>query len=209
VFAIGLNYAAHADETQRTVPDVPMVFTKFASSIAGAHDDVVLPRDTVDYEAELVVVIGQVTRHVAPGAAWAHVAGLTVGQDLSERELQTRPPAPQQYCLAKSFPGFAPIGPVLVTPGSLSDPDDLEIVCELNGQLVQRARTAQMIFSVADLVAYLSTIVTLLPGDLIFTGTPSGIGWSRTPRLCLSPGDELTTTIEGIGTMSQRMFGHG
>src|SRR5206468_253459 len=140
-------------------------------------------------------------QQVSPGAAWSHVAGLTVGQDISERELQVLPPAPQQFSLAKSFPAFAPIGPVLVTPDEFADPDDLEIGCSAGGEQLQKARTSDMVFNVSELVAYLSSVLTLFPGDLIFTGTPAGVGFARQPQRFLRVGEELITTIEGIGEL--------
>ncbi|MGE0218779.1 fumarylacetoacetate hydrolase family protein [Mycolicibacterium sp.] len=204
LFAIGLNYREHAAETGIALPDTPMVFTKFATSITGPYATVVMPTDTVDWEAELVVVIGRRAEAVTRDQAWDHVAGLTIGQDLSERTLQVKPPAPQQFSLAKSFPGFAPIGPVLVTPDEFESPDDLAIGCRIGDEVVQSSRTGDLIFGVPALVEYLSSITTLLPGDVIFTGTPSGIGMARTPQRYLRDGDELTTWIDGIGTMTQR-----
>lgn len=201
VFAIGLNYREHAAEGGIDLPDTPMVFTKFASSIAGPYDEIVVPPGAVDYEAELVVVIGREARRVPAADAWDHVAGLTVGQDLSERILQTKPPVPQQFSLGKSFPGFGPIGPELVTPDELPDRDDLEIGCLLNGEQLQKARTRDLIFDVATLVEYLSGILPLHPGDMIFTGTPSGVGFVRDPQKLIHPGDELVTYIEGLGAM--------
>jgi 2,4-diketo-3-deoxy-L-fuconate hydrolase len=201
IFAIGLNYRGHAVETGLDIPDAPMVFTKFASSITGPYEAVALPTESVDFEAELVVVIGATARRVARADAWRHVAGLTVGQDISERELLVRPLAPQQFSLAKSFPNFAPIGPVLVTPDEFDDPDDLEIGCAVGGEHLQKARTSDLIFSVSTLVEYLSAVLTLLPGDLIFTGTPAGVGFARRPQRYLRAGEELVTTIEGIGEL--------
>jgi 2,4-diketo-3-deoxy-L-fuconate hydrolase len=207
LFAIGLNYREHATESGLDLPDTPMVFTKFASSITGPTGRIPLPTVTVDWEAELVVVIGRQARDVSESQAWEYVAGLTVGQDISERTLQIKPPAPQQFSLAKSFPGFAPLGPALVTPDELPNPDDLEIGCLLDSEQVQKSRTGDLIFGVAELVAYLSSAVTLLPGDAIFTGTPSGIGFAMTPQRFLREGSELTTYIAGIGTMRHTFIG--
>ena len=204
VFAIGLNYLDHAEESAMDVPaDGMVVFTKFPSSIAGARDDIEVPPGSVDFEAELVVVIGQRAHRVQVEDAWSHVAGLTIGQDISERELQLRPPTPQ-FNLGKSFPGFSPMGPQLVTPEEFDDPDDLQIGCTLNGVEMQHSRTKLMIYPVAEIVSRLSATVPLLPGDVIFTGTPSGIGWARDPKVLLQPGDELVTTIEHIGSMRNR-----
>jgi 2-keto-4-pentenoate hydratase/2-oxohepta-3-ene-1,7-dioic acid hydratase in catechol pathway len=202
VFAIGLNYRDHAAEGGVEVPEMPMVFTKFPSSITGPYTDVRLPAETVDWEAELVVVIGRYAQSVRSDDAWDYVAGLTVGQDLSERTLQRKP----QLCLAKSFPGFSPLGPALVTPDEFDDPSDLEIGCLLDGEQMQKARTSDLIFGVPELVAYLSSIVPLWPGDVIFTGTPSGVGAVRKPPRFLRDGNELTTYIEGIGTMRHQLL---
>ncbi|AWW42192.1 fumarylacetoacetate hydrolase family protein [Streptomyces cadmiisoli] len=201
VFAIGLNYREHAREGGAEIPSTPMVFTKFPSAITGPTDSVVLPSQYVDFEAELVVVIGKPAEGVGAHEAWHYVAGLTLGQDLSERAVQTAPPKPQQYSLAKSYRGFAPVGPVLATPDEFANPDDVEISCHLNGVEMQRARTSDLIFDVPHLVEYLSSIVTLLPGDLVFTGTPSGIGWVRDPRVVLRPDDVLVTSGDRIGSM--------
>lgn len=204
VFAIGLNYLDHAEEAAMDVPtDGMVVFTKFPSSVTGPCADIEVPPGSVDFEAELVVVIGRRAHRVAAEDAWKYVAGLTVGQDISERELQLRPPSPQ-FSLGKSFPGFSPMGPALVTPEEFDNPDDLEIGCTLNGVEMQRSRTKLMIFPVAEIVARLSATLPLLPGDIIFTGTPSGIGWAREPKVLLKPGDELITTIENIGAMRNR-----
>nr|WP_211177294.1 fumarylacetoacetate hydrolase family protein [Pseudonocardia acidicola] len=201
VFAIGLNYREHAEEAGLDLPERPMVFTKFPASVTGPYDDITLPPGSVDFEVELVAVIGRRAEHVRVDEAWQHVAGLTVGQDLSERELQTAGPDPAQFNMGKSFAGFAPIGPCLVTPDEFRDPDDLELGCLLTGTQMQKARTGDMIFSIPQIIAFLSSVLPLLPGDLIFTGTPSGIGWAREPKRLLGPADELVTYVEGIGEM--------
>ncbi|MGD9997130.1 MAG: fumarylacetoacetate hydrolase family protein [Ilumatobacteraceae bacterium] len=203
VFAIGLNYAAHAAESGMPVPEFPTTFTKFPTCLTGASAVVDLPSASVDYEVELVVVIGRRAHRVDAGSAWGHVAGLAVGQDLSERVVQMRPPAPQ-FSLGKSFPGFGPVGPWLVTPDELADPDDLAIACRLNGELVQASRTSDLIFSVGEIIERVSHITPMLPGDLIFTGTPSGVGVSRDPQRFLRPSDVLESTIEGVGTIVTR-----
>ena len=204
IFAIGLNYKDHAAESGLELPDSPMVFTKFPAAIAGPYDTIELPPGSVDFEIELVAVIGRRAHRVSEADGWDYVAGLTVGQDLSERDLQLQPPAPQQYNLAKSFTGFAPIGPWLVTPDELPDRDNIEVGCLLNGEQMQKAHSGELIFPIPTLVAYLSGILPLLPGDLIFTGTPSGIGWGRSPQRFLQPGDELLSYAEGIGSMHHR-----
>jgi 2-keto-4-pentenoate hydratase/2-oxohepta-3-ene-1,7-dioic acid hydratase in catechol pathway len=203
IFAIGLNYADHARESRLDVPAVPPVFTKFASSLTGPRGDIVLPAGHVDWEVELVVVIGRRGHRVRRADGWDHVAGLSVGQDISERVLQLAG-APPQFSLGKSYPGFAPIGPVLVTPDELADCDDLELGCSVNGEQVQKGRTAQMVFSVPELVARLSAVTPLLPGDVIFTGTPAGVGLGRSPQRFLAAGDELRSYVRGIGEMHHR-----
>jgi 2-keto-4-pentenoate hydratase/2-oxohepta-3-ene-1,7-dioic acid hydratase in catechol pathway len=190
----------HADESGFSAPTDPMVFTKFLSSFTGPAGNIVLPPGNVDWEVELVAVIGRTGANVSEDRAWSHVAGLTIGQDLSERASQMSGPAPQ-FSLAKSFPGFTPMGPAVVTVDELADPDDLAIECSINGEIVQSARTSQMIFSVPELVARLSRVVTLLPGDLLFTGTPPGVGMGRRPQRFLEAGDVVESRIEGLGRM--------
>jgi 2-keto-4-pentenoate hydratase/2-oxohepta-3-ene-1,7-dioic acid hydratase in catechol pathway len=206
VFAVALNYRDHAAESGFKPPDNPLFFTKFVSAFSGPVTEVGLPDGKVDWETELVAVIGRVARRVGRADGWAHVAGVTVGQDLSERVLQRAGPAPQ-YSLGKSHAGFAPQGPFLVTPDQLADPDDLAIGCEVNGTAMQLARTSDMIFPVPALVSYLSHVVTLLPGDVIFTGTPPGVGMGRDPQVFLQPGDRLVSHIEGIGELRQSFVG--
>jgi 2-keto-4-pentenoate hydratase/2-oxohepta-3-ene-1,7-dioic acid hydratase in catechol pathway len=205
VFAIGLNYRDHAAESGFDVPEgLPPVFTKFATSITGPVTDVTLPPGGhTDWEVELVAVIGRYSRDVAEADAWDHVAGLMVGQDVSERITQLAGPAPQ-FSLGKSFPGFAPTGPWVVTPDAFDDPDDLELTSAINGEEVQKGRTRDLIFPVPLLVARLSAVLPLLPGDLVFTGTPGGVGLGRDPQRWLAPGDELVSQIEGIGELRQR-----
>jgi 2,4-didehydro-3-deoxy-L-rhamnonate hydrolase len=200
VFGIGLNYRDHAAESGVGVPAAPAVFTKFRTCLTGPYDAVPLPSTNVDWEVELVVVIGRRAEHVAEEHAWSYVAGVTVGQDLSERSVQLAGPVPQ-FSLGKSFPGFGPIGPAIVTPDELADPDDLELACFLDDEVLQKGRTRDMVFSVPELVARLSAICPLLPGDLIFTGTPPGVGMARTPPRFLSAGTTLVSTIEGVGEL--------
>lgn len=203
VFAVALNYADHAEESRTSTPPVPQIFTKFDSAIGAPNADLVLPTEFVDWEVELVVVVGRPARAVAAADGWDHVAGLTIGQDYSERRMQLDGEYPQ-FSLAKSFPGFAPVGPVVVTPDEFPDPDDLAIECRLQGELVQSARTSQMVHPVPRLIEWISGICALHPGDLIFTGTPAGVGWARAPQRYLKPGDEIVSTIESIGTIRQR-----
>ena len=202
VFGVGLNYRLHVAEGARDVPEEKAVFTKFPSCIAGPTSEIPVGSETVDWEVELVVALGRAARRVPVERAWDHVAGLMVGQDISDRAVQRRPPA--QWSLAKSFSGFGPTGPFLVTVDDVPDRDDLELGCSVNGEEVQKARTSDLIFPVPELVSRLSHIVTLWPGDLIFTGTPSGVGYARTPPRFLHAGDVLTSYIEGIGELRNR-----
>lgn len=204
VFAIGVNYRDHAAEAGLELPEQPMVFTKFPAAVTGPYAEIVLPSNNVDYEVELVAVVGKRARNVPESEAWSHIAGITVGQDLSERAVQLSGPPPQQYNIGKSFEGFAPIGPALVTPDEFDDPNDIEVGCLLAGVQMQKSRTSEFVFTIAQLVTYLSGILPLLPGDLIFTGTPSGIGWVRDPRRTIQPGEELVTYAGGVGEMRNR-----
>jgi 2,4-didehydro-3-deoxy-L-rhamnonate hydrolase len=205
-FGIGLNYQDHVRESGFDVPEHPSVFTKFPSCITGPYGDIVLPPGGhTDWEVELVVVIGAAARQVAEADAWSHVAGVTVGQDISERvtQLAGKPP---QFSMGKSFPRFGPTGPWLVTIDELADPDDLELGCAINGEDVQKSRTSYLIISVPQLIAKMSAVLPLLPGDIIFTGTPAGVGLGRDPQRWLAPGDELVSYIEGIGEMRHRFI---
>lgn len=202
VFAVGLNYQAHADESGFKAPEAPVIFTKFVSSISGPNTTVVLPRGRVDWEVELVVAIGRGGRNIPVDTALDHVAGVTIGQDISERERQHSGPAPQ-FSLAKSHAGFSPVGPELVTLDEVGDLADLGIGARINDETVQHGNTSQLIFSVPELIAHLSDVVELYPGDLIFTGTPAGVGAGRVPPRYLAPGEILTSWIEGLGEMQQ------
>jgi 2-keto-4-pentenoate hydratase/2-oxohepta-3-ene-1,7-dioic acid hydratase in catechol pathway len=204
VFAIALNYRPHAAEAGFVAPDAPLVFTKFPSSVAGPVSTVELPPGNVDWEVEVVAVIGRGGHRIAREHAWDAVAGLTCGQDLSERVGQLRG-TPPQFSLAKSYPGFGPIGPVAVTADEFPDRDDLGFQSTLlpDGEMLQRGRTADMIFPVDDLVARLSAVCPLLPGDLIFTGTPAGVGNRRTPPRFLQPGETLVSRLDGVGEIRQ------
>jgi 2-keto-4-pentenoate hydratase/2-oxohepta-3-ene-1,7-dioic acid hydratase in catechol pathway len=204
VFGIGLNYRDHAAESGFDVPVQPSVFTKFPSCIAGPYQDIGLPPNGhTDWEVELVAIIGIRAYQVSESNSWNHVAGLAVGQDLSERITQLTG-SPPQFSLGKSFPGFGPIGPWLVTPDEFVNPDDLEIGCAVNGEIVQRARTSDLIFSIPRLISVLSSTLPLLPGDVIFTGTPAGVGLGRRPQRWLAPGDELVSHAEGVGELRHR-----
>jgi 2-keto-4-pentenoate hydratase/2-oxohepta-3-ene-1,7-dioic acid hydratase in catechol pathway len=200
-FAVGLNYRTHAAESGMDLPVQPLVFTKFPSCIVGPDACVELRSEAADWEVELVVVIGKQGRDIAAVDAWSHVVGVTVGQDISDRTLQfaAKPP---HFDLGKSRDGYGPIGPLLVSVDSLSNPDDLALTCDVNGERKQSDRTSNLIFTVPDLIAYLSGIMTLAVGDIIFTGTPSGVGAAS--GTFLKPGDEIVSTIAGVGTLLTR-----
>lgn len=198
VFGIGLNYKSHAAESNMELPPAPLTFTKFPSCLAGPTADIELSGDTVDWEVEIVVVIGKGGRHVPRSAAWSHVAGLTLGQDVSDRKVQTTG-KPPQFSLGKSFDGYGPIGPAVVSVDSFPDPDDIGLWCDVSGERMQESRTSNLIFTIPVLVEYLSSICTLVPGDLIFTGTPDGVGMAR-GRL-LKTGDVIDSGAEVIGEL--------
>lgn len=200
-FGIGLNYRNHAEEGGMPIPETPLTFAKFGSCICGPQDDVILRSDYVDYEAELVAVIGRKAKSVPADQAWDYVAGLCVGQDISDRPVQFAA-APPQFNLGKSFDTFGPMGPVLVSPDELEDRNRLELICEVNGEVRQEDNTNDLIFDVPTLVAYLSEMLTLVPGDVIFTGTPGGVGVFQ--NKLLKDGDVIRTTISGLGTIENR-----
>jgi len=206
VFGVGLNYRDHAEEAGLEVPDAPLIFTKFPSCLTGPCGDVRLSSNRVDWEVELVVVIGRETSDVTEADAMEHVAGYTVGQDVSDRRLQFAG-KPPQFSLGKSLPTYGPLGPAIVTLDEIPDPDDLALRCVVSGEVMQNGRTRDMIFPVRALVSYLSRHCRLEAGDLIFTGTPAGIGSVRTPRRYLAPGDLVVSEIEGLGTLSNRCVG--
>jgi 2-keto-4-pentenoate hydratase/2-oxohepta-3-ene-1,7-dioic acid hydratase in catechol pathway len=201
VFGIGLNYLDHAAEGSMEVPNNPLVFTKFPSCLAGPDANVEMRSDYCDYEGELVVVIGRGGRDIPAEAAWDHVLGVTVGQDISDRKVQfaAKPP---HFDLGKSFDTFGPMGPALVSVDEIGDPAELRIVTRVNGRERQNDVVANMVFDVPTLIAYLSQITTLTTGDVIFTGTPAGVGAVR--REYLHDGDVIETTIDGIGTLTNR-----
>ncbi|MFD9665077.1 fumarylacetoacetate hydrolase family protein [Rhodococcus sp. NPDC059968] len=208
VFGVGFNYAAHVTEaaahisTSAGPPPLPLIFTKFPSPITGPTDDIELPNETGDYEVELVVVIGTRADRLRVENAWSHVAGLAVGQDISSRGVQFL--GPEQHTVGKSFRAFAPIGPYLVTPDELADPTNLMMSCWINGDLRQKSTTSEMIYNVAELVALLSAVTPLESGDLIFTGTPEGVGGLENPPRYLVAGDLIISEIEGLGRMENR-----
>jgi 2-keto-4-pentenoate hydratase/2-oxohepta-3-ene-1,7-dioic acid hydratase in catechol pathway len=183
------------------LPPTPLTFTKFPSCLVGPTDDVVLSGDVVDWEVELVVVIGRGGRHISREAAWSHVAGITLGQDISDRAVQMggKPP---QFSLGKSFDTYGPIGPVMVSVDAFVNPDDIGLWCDVSGERMQEARSSDLIFDIPHLVSYLSSICTLESGDLIFTGTPDGVGMAR-GRL-LKDGDVIDSGAEVIGSLRNR-----
>jgi len=197
VFGIGLNYRKHAEETNSAIPTTPLTFTKFTSSIGGPNADVPVEHPMVDWEVELVVVIADGGRNISEADAWNHVAGVCVGQDISDRALQLAT-APPQFNLGKSRQNYSPFGPWLVDALDLPNRDRLELVCTLNGEEVQREFTDDLIFNVPQIISYLSGIVQLLPGDVIYSGTPGGVGVARKPPVFLKKGDVIESTLTGL-----------
>ncbi|MBA2880541.1 2-keto-4-pentenoate hydratase/2-oxohepta-3-ene-1,7-dioic acid hydratase in catechol pathway [Desulfosalsimonas propionicica] len=205
IICIGLNYREHAKETGLELPRYPVMFMKNPAAATGHGQPVVLPESCrkkaqTDYEAELAVIIGRPAKNVGPGDALSYVKGYTIGNDISARSWQKHAGG-GQWVRGKSFDTFCPLGPVMVTPDELPDPDSLGISCRVNGQTMQQSNTSDMIFAVSELIAYLSEDTTLLPDTVILTGTPSGVGFTRKPPVFLSPGDRLETEIDKIGTL--------
>lgn len=204
IVCVGVNYADHIAEMGREPPEFPTVFAKFTDALVGAHDDIVLPAASraVDWEVELAVVIGRPVRHADAGTAATAIAGFTVANDVSMRDWQNRT---QQWLQGKTFEHATPVGPWLVTPDEVGGPaPDLELRCEVDGVERQRSRTSQLVFGPAAIVSYVSTVVTLRPGDLVLTGTPGGVGFAMDPPVFLEPGQVVRTTIEGIGELVNR-----
>jgi 2-keto-4-pentenoate hydratase/2-oxohepta-3-ene-1,7-dioic acid hydratase in catechol pathway len=201
IVCVGLNYRDHAAEAGLELPKAPLLFAKWANTLIGDGDAIVLPPEStqVDYEAELGVVIGTTAKRVSEGEALDHVAGYICVNDVSARDLQF---ADKQWTRGKSPDTFCPVGPRLVPREEIADPQALAIRCTVNGEALQDSSTAQMIFSVAEIIAYTSTIITLEPGDLIATGTPAGVGIFRDPKVLLADGDEVSVVIEGVGTLT-------
>jgi acylpyruvate hydrolase len=200
IICVGLNYRDHAKETGKAVPAEPVLFSKFANSVVGPGADVVVPpeADEIDYEAELAVVVGRRASRVAAADALDHVAGYTCANDVSARSLQF---LSDQWLLGKAVDTFLPLGPFLVTADEVPDPQALGIRCLVNDELRQDSNTSQMIFGVAELVAYASRTITLEPGDLLVTGTPSGVGMAADPPRYLRPGDRMRVEIDGLGQL--------
>ncbi len=201
LFAIGLNYHDHAIESGMTVPAIPVVFFKLQSAIIGPGETIVLPTSTTqpDYEAELAFVIGKGGYRI-PAANWReHVYGYTLVNDVSARDVQF---ATSQWTMAKSFPTFCPLGPAIVTADVISDPHNLNIGLAIDEVVLQSSNTRELIFKIPELIEYLSSITPLLPGDIVSTGTPSGVGLGRTPQRWLQPGDTVTVTVDGVGSLT-------
>jgi 2-keto-4-pentenoate hydratase/2-oxohepta-3-ene-1,7-dioic acid hydratase in catechol pathway len=203
VVCIGLNYRDHAEESGQPIPGEPVCFNKFPTAVTGPGAPVPLPSvcTQIDYEAELVVVIGKTAKHVSEQDALKYVAGYMNGNDVSARDWQLNKPG-KQWLMGKTPDGFAPTGPWLVTADEVADPGQLAISLTLNGQTMQNSSTKELIFNIPQLIAYLTQIVTLKPGDLVFTGTPPGVGMARKPPVFLKPGDTMSVTIAGLGTLT-------
>jgi 2-keto-4-pentenoate hydratase/2-oxohepta-3-ene-1,7-dioic acid hydratase in catechol pathway len=203
ILCVGLNYRDHAIEGGKAIPTEPVLFAKYPNTLIASGDPIKLPRvaQKVDYEAELVIVVGKAGRHIPNDkTAFEHVGGYTCGHDVSARDWQFRGEE-KQWSIGKTFDTFAPTGPVLVTPDELGDPHKLQVQLRLNGETLQNSNTKEFIFGVPHILWFLSQVVTLEPGDLIFTGTPPGVGIARKPPILLKPGDIAEVEIEGIGTL--------
>ena len=201
IFAIGLNYRDHAAETKMALPSAPVVFFKLPTAIIGHQDAIVLPKNSrePDYEAELAFIIGKGGYRI-PAAAWReHVYGYTIINDVSARDVQR---ATSQWSLAKSFPTYCPMGPAIVTADEIADPHQLAISLSIDGETLQNSNTRELIFKLPELIEYISSITPLLPGDIVSTGTPSGVGLGRTPKRWLKPGETVTVTVEGLGSLT-------
>lgn len=199
IVCVGLNYRAHAEEAGHKIPSYPVLFAKYSRSLIGANDPILLPEtsDQVDWEVELGVVIGSEIRDATADEALDAIAGYTIVNDVSMRDWQFRTP---QYLQGKTFESSTPVGPYLVTLDELSTPDALDLSCDVDGVSMQSSNTSDLIFSVTDIISYISSIITLVPGDLIATGTPSGVGVARKPPIFLRPGTEVSCTVAGLGT---------
>lgn len=208
IFCIGLNYKGHIQETGKPTPEYPTVFAKFASSLTGPDSDVELPTHSreVDWEVELGIVIGKSAKNVSTEQAAWHIAGYTVINDVSMRDWQSRT---NQWFQGKNFEASTPVGAHLVTPDEIDDARDLRISCSIDGQIMQDGRTSDLLFGPTELVSYISQFTTLRPGDLIATGTPSGVGMAKTPKRFLQRGEVLVSEIEGIGRLTNRFVSTG
>jgi len=201
VFAIGLNYREHAIESKLALPKFPVVFFKMTTAVIGPGENIVLPKNSTqpDYEAELAFVIGKGGYRI-PASAWReHVYGYTIVNDVSARDVQL---STSQWSMAKSFPTFCPMGPAIVTIDEIADPHKLVISLSIDGEVLQNSTTSELVFRIPELVEYISSITPLLPGDVVSTGTPSGVGMGRTPQRWLKPGESVTVTVEGLGSLT-------
>jgi 2-keto-4-pentenoate hydratase/2-oxohepta-3-ene-1,7-dioic acid hydratase in catechol pathway len=197
---VGLNYRDHAIESKMEIPTVPTIFNKFPNVVIGPDEPIVLPKNSTrpDYEAEMAFVIGKGGRHI-PAEKWQeHVFGYTIVNDVSARDVQM---ATSQWLMGKTFDTFAPMGPMLVSADEIPDPHALDISLTINGEVLQSSNTRELIFKIPELVAYLSSVVTLEPGDVVSTGTPAGVGFARKPPRFLQPGDDVVVRVEGIGEL--------
>lgn len=208
IVCVGLNYAKHAEESGMEVPSEPVLFFKSTTAIVGPFDDVVIPRgsEKTDWEVELAVVIGKKASYVSKESAMDHVAGYMVHNDISERAFQLEKGG--QWVKGKSCDTFAPIGPYLVTPDEIADPHNLNLWLKLNGEIMQSSNTSDLIFDIPTLVSYISEYMTLLPGDIISTGTPFGVGLGLNPPLYLKPGDVMELGIDGLGVAKQSVVAY-
>ncbi|MFI1389120.1 fumarylacetoacetate hydrolase family protein [Streptomyces griseoaurantiacus] len=199
IVCLGLNYVSHIEEMGRPRPTHPTLFAKYSGALIGAYDPIVLPAvsEEVDWEAELGFVVGKAARHVSPDRAWEYIAGYTIVNDVTVRDWQHRT---REFLSGKTFEATTPVGPTLVTPDEFAPGSpDLELRCSVDGSVVQHARTDDLLFKVAEILSYISTIITLLPGDLVATGTPGGVGAGRTPKMFMHEDQVLVTAIEGLG----------
>ena len=200
LICVGLNYRDHAMESKMEIPAVPTIFNKFPNVVIGPDEPIVLPRNSTrpDYEAEFAFVIGKGGRHIAAGNWREHVFGYTIVNDVSARDFQM---ATSQWLMGKTFDTFAPMGPALVTADEIADPHTLDISLSINGEVLQSSNTRELIFKIPELIAFLSSVVTLEPGDVVSTGTPAGVGFARKPPRFLKPGDEVVVRVDGIGEL--------
>jgi 2-keto-4-pentenoate hydratase/2-oxohepta-3-ene-1,7-dioic acid hydratase in catechol pathway len=208
IICIGLNYRDHAIESKLDIPTIPVVFSKYPSCTIGTGESIVLPKNSVkpDYEAEMAVVIGKNGRHIAAGNWREYVFGYMNLNDVSARDFQM---ATSQWMIGKTFDTFAPMGPYLVTADEIADPHNLNISLTVNDEVLQKSNTRELIFRIPDLIAYLSSVFTLEPGDIISTGTPSGVGFSFKPPKWLKPGDQVVVKVEGLGELSNSCVAEG
>lgn len=201
IFAIGLNYRDHARESGMEIPTTPVVFFKLANAVIGPGDPIVLPKNSTqpDYEAELAFVIGKGGYRISASNWRDHVYGYTIVNDVSARDVQF---SSSQWSLSKSFPTFCPLGPTITTADEIFDPHELNISLSIDGEVLQNSNTRELVFRIPELIEYLSSITPLLPGDIVSTGTPPGVGLGRNPKRWLQPGETVTVTIEGLGSLT-------